>query len=464
MPNTIPRAQPSLKFIPPALNSGVLGACKPLLPWWIKFKTPIADIQGSNVESLLELYRQFQERKIRFILAFRHPSTLDPFAIAYLLWQLLPKTAKNLGVSLQSQTHAHFIYDRGIPLWAGAYVGWIFSKLGGIPIMRGKIDRLGLRSARQLFATGQFPMAVSPEGGTNGHNEIISPLEPGIAQMGFWCVEDLLESGRTEEVFIVPLGIQYSYLQENWTAIEELLTRLEADCGLSPYQNNKDNIEIEGINTDFTIGPVSACLYPRLIRLGDRLLSLMEDFYRQFYHQQLSPDRKQDLATRLQAILDLALTVAEQYFSVKPKGTLIDRCRRLEQAGWDYIYRQDIKNTDSLSPIEWELADRVAEEASLRMWHMRLVESFVAVTGRYVREKPTFGRFAETALLISKTIARIKGDNAYAPQSLGNQKVLLTVGKPISVTSRWQEYKSSRRQAVANITEDLQAALEEIIS
>ncbi|WP_071599813.1 hypothetical protein [Mastigocladopsis repens] len=44
------------------------------------------------------------------------------------------------------------------------------------------------------------------------------------------------------------------------------------------------------------------------------------------------------------------------------------------------------------------LGDRIAEEANLRMWHMRLVESFVAVTGNYVHEKPTAERFAETTL------------------------------------------------------------------
>jgi len=40
---------------------------------------------------------------------------------------------------------------------------------------------------------------------------------------------------------------------------------------------------------------------------------------------------------------------------------------------------------------------------------MRLVESFVAVTGTYVLE-PTFERFAETALLMFDMLARIKGD------------------------------------------------------
>jgi hypothetical protein len=328
-------------------------------------------------------------------------------------------------------------------------VGWLFSQLGGIPIHRGKLDRQGLKTARELFANGQFPIAASPEGGTNGHNEIINPLEPGIALMGFWCVEDLLKANRNEQVLILPLGIQYHYLQDNWSAVAELLREMEADCGI----------------TDLTPAapPTAATLYPRLIRVGNRLLSLMENFYQRFYHQTLSTSDNDELPTRLKAILDVALNVAEKYFDIQPKGGLIDRCRRLEQAGWDCIYREDIPDVESLCPIERSLADRIAEEASLRMWHMRLVESFVAVTGHYVKENPSFERFAETTLLVWATMNRIKGQKINKRPHLGKQKVQMTVGEPISVSQRWDVYQTSRRGAVANLTADLQTALEQMI-
>ena len=83
-----------------------------------------------------------------------------------------------------------------------------------------------------------------------------------------------------------------------------------------------------------------------------------------------------------------------------PEGNWNDRCRRVEQAGWNYIFREDFKDIKALSPIEKALGDRVAEEANFRMWHMRLVESFVAVSGNYIREKPTVERFAETTLIL----------------------------------------------------------------
>lgn len=465
MPYPVAQIQPPLEFIPPELNPVVLRVTQLLLPAWLRSRTAITHIQADNVEALIELYRQFQASKIRFLMAFRHPSADDPLCMAYLLSHIVPRVARQQGIPLQYPIHSHFIYDRGIPLWAGAQVGWLYSRLGGIPIHRGKVDRLGLRSSRNLFANSNLPMTAAPEGATNGHNEIVSPLEPGIAQLGFWCVEDLLKAGRSEQVFIVPIGIQYRYVEPPWKALERLLSELEADSGLHSARGEASS-------------PDETSLYRRLYRLGEHLLSLMEEFYSRFYHQMPTtstkentselklPSSDKEFATRLQALLDAALQVAEQYFGILPKGRLSDRCRRVEQAGWDYIYREDIKDIEALSPLERGLGDRIAEEANLRMWHMRLVESFVEVTGGYVLEKPTVERFAETTLLMWDMITRIKGGNPFHRPHLGKQSVQMTVGEPISVSNRWETYQRDRRsakQAIIDLTHNLQTALEVMI-
>ncbi len=466
-------AQSGLKFIPPDFNPLVQKFINFILPFYIKNKTPLTEITAENVETLADLYQQFESGKIRFLFAFRHPSTNDPFVIGYLLSQLLPKVAKKQNIILKNTPHAHFIYDRGIPLWAGEYVGWLYAKLGGIPIQRGKLDRLALKTIRDLFANGKLPMMAAPEGGTNGHSEIISPLEPGIPQMGFWCMEDLAKNNRQEQVFIVPVGIQYHYIDEPWQSLKSLLGQLEKDCGFNPAQ-------IASNNNDDT----HATLYRRLYQLGEYLLTLMEDFYSKFYHRDelklenrpnsenfvdlgvRSPDDNQLFSERLNRLLDTALKVAEEYFSIQGKGSFIDRCRRLEQAGWDYIYRDDLTDVESLSALKKGLADRIAEEADLRMWHMRLVENFVAVTGRYIIEKPSAERFAETVMLTWDVITKIKGGSTFPRPNLGKQRVQVTVGNPISVSDRWEVYQSSRKnakQAVADLTQDLQNALESMI-
>ena len=463
MPHPIERAQPPLEFIPPLLNPLFLRVSQFALPIWIDLSTAITKVEADNVEILIDLIRQFQENKIRLMMAFRHPQVEDPLCLGYLLSKLVPQTAREQGIVLQHPIHAHFIYDRGIPLWAGSHIGWVLSRLGGTPIQRGKADWTGLRSARNLFANGNFPIAAAPEGATNGLSEILNPLEPGIAQLSFWCAEDLHKAQRNEQVLILPIGIQYSYVDAPWKKIEEILTQLEASTGLTPNQSGYD------------IRLPQESLYPRLISLAKHLLSLMEEFYQRFYHQNIptpkipvtdTSDGNEAIAVRLQALLDTALQVAEKYFYLQPKGDFTERCRRVEQAGWNYIFREEFKDIKSLSPVERGLADKIAEEANLRMWHMRLVESFVAVTGKYVREKPSAERFAETTLLLWDMVTRIEGGNPFKRPQLGKQKVKITTGEPISVSERFFVYKSSRkgaREAVAKLTSDLQQAMEGLI-
>ncbi|MGB5709342.1 MAG: 1-acyl-sn-glycerol-3-phosphate acyltransferase, partial [Waterburya sp.] len=125
-------------------------------------------------------------------------------------------------------------------------------------------------------------------------------------------------------------------------------------------------------------------------------MSEMEQFYRCFYHRHL-PDLAQNsispaenLTVRLQKLLDVSLQVGEEYFGLKHTGSTVERCRRLEEAGWNYIYRYQRMELKNLSPLKRGLADWIAAEADLRMLHMRLTESFVAVSGSYVQEKPCF--------------------------------------------------------------------------
>ena len=445
------QAQPPLEFIPPAFNPLILKGAKTVIPWWLKFRTNITTIEATGIETLVNLYREFNQGKVRFILAFRHPQTDDPLCMTYLLWRLV-----NPGLDIAGYiAHAHFIYDRGIPLWAGNSVGWLYANLGGTSIQRGKMDWEGLRSARQLFLEGKFPIAAAPEGATNGHNEIISPLEPGIPQLSFWCGEDLAKAQRQEKVLIVPIGIQYYYEQPPWKAIADLLTQLEKDCGLE--------VEIQP-------NPTPEQLYQRLYSLGEYLVGVMEKFYERFYHQKFTASGD-NLTTRLPQLLDIALGVGESYFALEAKGNLASRCRRLEQAGWDYIYREDFKHRDKLSAIDQGLGDLVAAEASLRMWHMRLVESFVAVTGQYIQEKPSVERFAETTLLIWDLVTRVKNGNPFQRPKLGKQRVEMRVGEPIVISdptdsssqTRFDTYRVNRRQSILNLTEDLQTALTALI-
>ncbi|MDJ1183083.1 lysophospholipid acyltransferase family protein [Roseofilum casamattae] len=448
----IDRIQPPLNHLPPQFNPWVLRSIQFVLPWWLRYRCGISKVETHNVENLARLYRQFQQRQIRLLLAFRHPSTNDPFSMAHLLWNAVPKAAKREKIALKSPVHCHFMYDRGIALWAGKMTGNLFSRLGGTSIQRGKLDREGLKCARNLLVDGRFPLALAPEGGVNDHSELMSPLEPGLAQLAFWCLDDLYKANREEQVAIVPIGIRYSFVQPPWEKVDALLTTLENDLNLAP-------ISVPA-NT-----PPEMIRYRQLLRIGQALLGLMEAFYVQFYDITFPElpeveDVNQAFSQRLHRLLEAALNVSESYFKITPKGTFLDRCRRLEQAGWERIYRSDI---DTLSPVECGLGNWIAEEASLRMGHMRIVERVCAVTGKYVREKQTAERFAETLLILWKVINWIKTGIVGDRPDLGAQAAALTVGEPLWVNERWSQYKKSRRNAVSELTQDLQTALQELM-
>ncbi len=430
----------------------------------IKFWAGVTQVQAEDLESLVEAYRRFQAGEIRLLLAYRHPTPRDPVVLFHLLAKTLPQAAARQQVQLIPPLHAHFIYDRGVPIWAGPAVAWLLPRIGASPIQRGRPDRLGLRTIRDLLVNSPFPVAIAPEGGTNGHNEIVGPLEPGAAQLGFWGLEDLRKQDRQEDLWILPIGIQYRFEGDPWLELENLLLQLEQDCGLSVFDRPPETSEQDW-------------LYQRLIRLGEHLLAQMEEFYQRFYHKdlkQMAPvidpdaeleDPQAQIYQRLQVLLNAALQVAEEYFGLTGKGTVIDRCRRIEQAGWDRIFRQELES-ERVSALEKGLADRVAEEANLRMWHMRLVESFVAVTGHYVAENPTAERFADTLLPVWDLVQKLEGEVMPHQPQLAPQRVIVRSGQPLSVSERWSQYQADRkgaRQAVADLTTDLQQALESLI-
>ncbi len=445
-----------MAYLHPNLHKGVMSVVRFLLPYWLPYRAGVAKVETRHIDRLVELMQEFQAGKVKYIIAFRHPTIDDQFAMLHLLSREVPRAAAQIGVKLKLPVHSYFVYDRGIPLWAGKIATWLYPRVGGLPIYRGKLDRQGLATIRQHLLEAEYPVAISPEGGTNGHNELVSAIEPGTAQIGFWCAEDLEKAGRTESVVILPVGIQYQYLGAPWAKIDRMLMQLEKDCGLSkPALQSSQSSER------------SQERYERLFALGKYLIESVSEHYKKFYaHAAVIPPETESLHTRLQALLEQILHVSESHFDINPKGSMVDRCRRLEQSVFDQIFRTDIKDINSLSVLEQGLANQLAKEAHTSEWHMRIAESLTAVTGTYVKENPSPTRFADTLLSIWRAISRVRSELFGRPPYIGDRKAIISIGAPISVSDRYATYKSSRAAAkdcTSQLTKDLQLALESLI-
>jgi hypothetical protein len=85
-----------------------------------------------------DLYSKFANKKARLMIAFRHPNADDPLCLIHIFSRLLPDFLKKNRIKIDDITHFHFVWDRGIPLWAGDFTGKLYSRLGGTPIHRGR--------------------------------------------------------------------------------------------------------------------------------------------------------------------------------------------------------------------------------------------------------------------------------------------------------------------------------------
>lgn len=450
------RVQPPLKVYPPKPSQFLLKFIRLVVPFWLWGQCGIKQIETRYIDRLVNVTKKFQDGKSRCLLAFRHPTTDDPFAMLYLLAYAVPEQAKEMGIKLRKTPHSGFVYDRGISLWAGEYINWLFPALGGISIFRGKLDRPALNLMRKQITNGKEPLSMAPEGGTNGKSEMIAELEPGIAQIGFWSAEDLQKEGRTEEMLIVPVGIQYEYSAKAWVTIDQTILTIEKECGITKPEITSDT------------------RYQRLYDLGSYLVQWVSDYYKNFYGNYASnaPEitDSDDLATRIQNLADRILRVAEMNFGIKSKGTAIDRCRRLEQATWDRIFRNDIKGLTQLTQVERSFADQLALEANYSNWHMKIAESIIGVTSDYVRQHPSPSRYVEVLKLMWSVLYRVTERNPdsvfkEAP-NFGDRKLIISVAEPLSVSDRLSEYQSSRtaaKECTRKLTEEISNSLNNLI-
>jgi 1-acyl-sn-glycerol-3-phosphate acyltransferase len=459
-------AQPGLRFLPAHFSPWVHRLSRWALPLLLRTRG-IVDVQVEGAERLAQLFAEHQQGRARLLIAFRHPTTTDPLTMAQLVWEEVPRAARAAGLRLHRPVYSQFLYDRGIPLWAGAAAGWILGALGGIPIQRGKLDRIALKAARDVLAEGSSPLAIAPEGATNNHGERLGPLEPGLAQLAFWCCDDLAAVGRQQRVLIVPIALRYVTQGRDWPAVDALLDRLEAQLGRSPGPEGagSDGAADSPGGEDDSRGdgrPVEERRYRRLIQLGEGVITVLEAFYRQAHGLELPPlpapvpcsgAIEHGFITRLDRIRNAALAVAETRLQLlRPKGSLGERCRRVEQAGWNRLYRDDL---EAMTPLERSLADWQATEARLAMDHMRLVEHFSTLSGSYVAEKPSFDRYTEVLQILWRAITWINGTSHEKPPELGSRLARLSVGEPIDVTERHSRYLSGRREAVEGLMAEL---------
>ena len=208
-------ARPALRRLPTRPSRMVQAVVSRLLP--LLFRSQGLELSHRDAaEALAKAFAAQQSGGCNLLIAFRHPSTRDPVVMADLFWNGIPRAARRLKLQLPRPIQLRFLYDRGIPIWAGPVIGWLLQRSGGIAIHRGRLDRPALAQARGALAQGRYPLVVAPEGATNNLSGEMAPLEPGVAQLAFWAAEDLEKANDERPLEVLPIGIHYSWRHPNF--------------------------------------------------------------------------------------------------------------------------------------------------------------------------------------------------------------------------------------------------------
>ena len=422
----------------------VLSILRLVSPLYLRWTLHFSSIELRNaapqaVNTLVSLWREFQDGKTRLILAFRHPYGDEPQVFSYLFDVLLKKQARREGVRLCGHPHARFIHGYEVALWGGPLIRWLLPRIGAVPVYHVKADSAGIKAIRAIIRNGPYPIALAPEGQVSYRSETVPRLEAGCAQMGFWCAEELDKEGRNERVYILPLSIHHIFDPRNEKKVMNMIRSLEAACSM---------------NT------VNATLPDRLEALDLKVLAMAEDFYERTYGKQIkTDDHEKSRDARWAALRHIALAEGERTLGITAHPSLdeIQRVYRLRQECWDRIYSLDPSR--KIGTLERAYADRRAGEAWFAMRHMEFVDIAYYLDSEYLRDNsgniPSFNRIAETALNLADLVSRFAGGNISNRSAALRKRAVVIAGSPLEIRERMTGYKKNRKEAVDAVTADM---------
>ena len=448
-------ARPGLSFLTPVRAPRIMAVAGVGSWLYVRLGNKVRREELFGMDRLVGAFRQAQEGAIRLIVAFRHPGVEDGTVMFRLLSGIVAREARHLGMPLRGSPRAHFLFGRDVPEWGGQFLGWLLPRIGGISVYPGRYDSGSIDTVRRYLTDMPSPLALAPEGQVSYHNDRVAALEPGTAQFGFWCLEDLKRQSRGEEVVILPICTSYHYDPRDWHPMQDLLEKIERECGLPPL----DTLAADSRGAFPQDQAGRERIHVRIVRATRRVLDVAEDFYTRFYGCPFSA-RSEDqdeavLQGRVREICEAALSVGERYFRLKPKGDFVHRVMVLRMTGISWMYRDDIPDLRALSAAERALADRIALESWFSYRHMELVDVLEYLRIDYLRPDSDFDRFVEFITNLWDIVNRLKGGNVGGRINPLRKTARIIVNEPIPVSPRWPQYKENRRRAIDALTRDV---------
>jgi 1-acyl-sn-glycerol-3-phosphate acyltransferase len=287
--------------------------------------------------------------------------------------------------------------------------GWFLQRFGVFSVNRGGVNVEARKFARSVLVNGAYDLAMFPEGEIYLLNDVVMPLKPGAARLALEAASDLERQGRRRPVFIVPVAIKYRFMGDMGPALEATTSRLESQV-------------LGGSQT----GP----LYPRIVVLGETLLSRAEGNYG------IKPDPGLDLYERVHRLRrNLLEQLERKHLERVQDGFDFDRARKLmiriqghllgkgATAGYSGHYDAPAAPADDSLTADLDAATLCARSVAFR--------------DDYLLENPTPERMAET---LTKLEREVLGRQIRSP--LAKRRAIVRIAPPLDVREYLAKEKS----------------------
>ncbi len=394
-------------FIPPKLNLPIL--------WFTDFTLPIllktvhnmdAVIVSENDRALLKSLKGE-----RLILVSNHPTTKEP-PVVYTLANLMG-------------SRFHYMASREVFDWGNGLVGSYIQSIGAYSVIAGTNDKESLRTTREILASPEGKLALFPEGEpTSGLNDTLLPFQPGIAQLGFWGLEDAMKKDANARVLILPCFIKY-----------------KMNSPLHAVRKDMDR-SLEILENKLGITKLSKTIVERFQSIGRILIEKEEREYG------IVPGENMDYNYRLgklrHTILDNVAEKLKLSRYDKNENSIL-KLRKilsfLEMANLGMDLGRDPVPSKELAKWARDTAQRAYDSISLKL--------------EYIQELPSPERLYEW---LYRFETEILGETKYRPHV-----AKVSLAEPIDLRKEYESYKKDKKSKVAEITERLRSTIEALL-
>lgn len=389
-------------FVPPRHHPGLFWFANTFVP---QLGRLFGNVHGLSADP--ETVERVRGLRGRALICPNHPTETDPIVVFWL--------ARVAGQRF------HFLATRET---LEGPRGFLLNRIGVYSVIRGFPDRESIRCTRRLLAEEDRRVVIFPEGLVYEHNDKLLEFQNGVAQMGFWALDDLHKAGKPPALPVLPLAIRYRCKVDPRPYIERGLAAIEKKLGLEK--------------------PAKAGIYERLVRAGSEVLTDLE----RAEGIKAGPD--QPLGDRISAVRRRVLERVAQAAGAElddrePPGEQLHRITN-ELRAWVGVL------PDEHTDYEERLYRQRAATAAPLFAELARLHNFVALSGDYVASEPTAERFLEV-------LGRMQKEVLGKVPHCAPLRAVVKAGDPIRLDERYAEYRERKREVVAQVTDQLEDAI-----